>query len=67
MLKNATEKAPAAAGLAAAADGGRGRFARDAAEYATATGIRLQVVPGGDPATAAGSEGGPPSRPGDRP
>ena len=50
MLKNATEKAPAA-GLAAAASGGRGRFARDAAEYATATGIRLRVVPGGDPAT----------------
>jgi len=66
MLKNATEKAPAAAGLAAAASGGRGRFARDAAEYATATGIRLRVVPGGDPATAAGGEGGPPARPGDR-
>jgi hypothetical protein len=45
MLKNATEKAPAAAGLAAGA--GPGRFARDAAEYATATGIRLQVVNGG--------------------
>ena len=66
MLKNATEKAPAA-GLAAAASGGRGRFARDAAEYATATGIRLRVVPGGDPAIAAGGEGGgPPARPGDR-
>jgi hypothetical protein len=56
MLKNATEKAPAAGGLAAAASGGR--FARDAAEYATATGVRLRVVPGG--------EGGPPARPGDR-
>ena len=66
MLKNATEKAPAAGGLAAAASGGRGRFARDAAEYATATGVRLRVVPGGDPATAAGGEGGPPARPGDR-
>ena len=67
MLKNATEKAPAAAGRAAAASGGHGRFARDAAEYATATGIRLQVMPGGgDPATAAGCEGGPPARPGDR-
>ena len=65
MLKNATEKAPAAAGLAAAS-GGCGRFARDAAEYATATGVRLRVVPGGDPATAAGGEGGPPARPGDR-
>ena len=54
MLKNATEKAPAAGGLAAAASGGRGRFARDAAEYATATGVRLRVVPGGDPATAPG-------------
>src|SRR6266536_1830170 len=47
----ATEKAPAAAGLAAGAGAGPGRFARDAAEYATATGIRLQVVDGGsDPA-----------------
>jgi hypothetical protein len=60
MLKNATEKAPAAASLAAAADGG-GRFARDPAEYATATGIRLRVVSGGnDPATAAGGGDGPP-------
>ncbi len=51
MLKNATEKAPAADGLAAGAGAGPGRFARDAAEYATATGIRLQVVDGGsDPA-----------------
>jgi transposase len=65
MLKNATEKAPAAAGLAAAASGGRGRFARDAAGYATATGIRLQVMPGGsDPATVTGGEA--PTRSGDR-
>ena len=64
MLKNATEKAPAAAGLAATASGGS-RFARDAAEYATATGTRLRVVPGGDPATAAGGEGSPPARPRD--
>jgi len=50
MLKNATENAPAA-GLAAAAGAGPGRFARDAAEYATATGVRLQVLDGGsDPA-----------------
>jgi hypothetical protein len=49
MLKNATENTPAAAAPAAA--GGGGRFARDAAEYATATGVRLQVVDGGsDPA-----------------
>ena len=47
MLKNATENTPAAAVPAAA---GGGRFARDAAEYATATGVRLQVVDGGDPA-----------------
>jgi Integrase core domain len=47
MLKNATENTPAAAGLAAAGSPGPGRFARDAAEYATATGIRLQVVDGG--------------------
>jgi hypothetical protein len=68
MLRNATEKAPAAAGLAAAAGAGRGRFARDPAEYATATGVRLRVIPGGDPATVTGGgEGGPPSRPGDRP
>jgi len=46
MLKNATENTPAAAGLAAAG-AGPGRFARDAAEYATATGVRLQVVDGG--------------------
>jgi hypothetical protein len=46
MLKNATENTPAA-GLAAAAGPGPGRFARDAAEYATATGVRLQVVDGG--------------------
>ena len=50
MLKNATENTPAA-GLPAAAGAGPGRFARDAAEYATATGVRLQVVDGGsDPA-----------------
>jgi hypothetical protein len=49
MLKNATENTPAA-GLAAAAGAGPGRFARDAAEYATATGVRLQVLDGGDPA-----------------
>ena len=49
MLKNATENTPAA-GLAAAAGAGPGRFARDAAEYATTTGVRLQVVDGGDPA-----------------
>ena len=46
MLKNATEKnaAPAPAAVPA----GTGRFARDPAEYATATGVRLQVVDGGD-------------------
>jgi len=49
MLKNASENTPAA-GLAAAGSPGPGRFARDAAEYATATGVRLQVVDGGDPA-----------------
>ena len=50
MLKNATGNTPAA-GLAAAAGAGPGRFARDAAEYATATGVRLQVLDGGsDPA-----------------
>jgi hypothetical protein len=53
MLKNATENTPAA-GLAAAA-GGPGRFARDAAEYATATGIRLQVLDGGSDTAGAGS------------
>ena len=43
-------------GSCPAAAGG-GRFARDAAEYATATGIRLQVVDGGnDPAGAAGPD-----------
>jgi len=50
MLKNATENTPAA-GLAA---GGRRRSwpvrPGMAAEYATATGVRLQVVDGGDPA-----------------
>jgi transposase len=62
MLKNATENTPPA-GLAAAAGGGPGRFARDAAEYATATGVRLQVLPGGSDPVAAG-EPGPPA--GDR-
>jgi transposase len=66
MLKNATGKTLAAAGLPVAAGAGPGRFARDAAEYATATGIRLQVLPGGGPATVTGDEGGPPARPGDR-
>ena len=67
MLKNATENTPPAAGLPVAAGGDRGRFARDAAEYATATGIRLQVMPGGsDPATVTGGEGGPQTRSGDR-
>ena len=54
MLKNATENTPAA-GLAAAASAGPGRFARDAAEYATATGIRLQVLDGGSDTADAGS------------
>ena len=40
---------PGGSGLAAAAGGGPGRFARDAAEYATATGVRLQVVDGRRP------------------
>ena len=44
MLVNATEKNQA---VQAAAPAGTGRFARDPAEYATATGIRLQVVDGG--------------------
>ena len=47
MLKNATEKNPA---MPAAVPAGAGRFARDPAEYATATGVRLQVVDGGSPA-----------------
>ena len=55
MLKNATENTPAAAGLAAAGSPGPGRFARDAAEYATATGIRLQVLDGGSDTAGAGS------------
>src|SRR6266536_5065832 len=59
MLKNATENAPAAGGLAAAAVGGGGRFARDPAEYATATGVRLHVVTGG-------GEAGAPACPDDR-
>ena len=47
MLKNATEKntAPPAAAVPA----GAGRFARDPAGYATATGVRLQVMDGGRP------------------
>jgi hypothetical protein len=45
MLKNATEKNPAP--VAAAVPAGAGRFARDPAEYATATGVRLQVMDGG--------------------
>ncbi|MGH3229181.1 MAG: IS21 family transposase [Streptosporangiaceae bacterium] len=44
MLKNATENTAAAP---AAVPAGTGRFARDPAEYATATGVRLQVVDGG--------------------
>ena len=55
MLKNATENTPAA-GLAAAAGAGPGRFARDAAEYATATGIRLQVLDGGSDTAGAGPD-----------
>ena len=54
MLKNATENTPAT-GLTAAAGAGPGRFARDAAEYATATGIRLQVLDGGSGTADAGS------------
>lgn len=45
MLVNATEKNQAE--QAPAAPGGAGRFARDPAEYATATGMRLQVLDGG--------------------
>jgi hypothetical protein len=45
------------AGLAVTAAGGR--FARDPAEYATATGVRLHVVAGGnDPAAVTGGESG---------
>ena len=76
MLKNATENTPAA-GLAAATGAGPGRFARDAAEYATATGIRLQVLDGGsDPPTpgpdlplgpARGRKSTPPARRAPRP
>jgi Integrase core domain len=63
MLKNATEKNPPQGGAAAAA-GGRGRFARDPAEYATATGVRLRVFPGGSsPAGADGGEACPPAAP----
>jgi hypothetical protein len=39
----------------AAAGAGPGRFARDAAEYATATGIPLQVLDGGSDTAGAGS------------
>ena len=53
MLRNATENTPAP-GLAAAA-AGPGRFARDAAEYATATGTRLRVLDGGSDTAGAGS------------
>src|SRR6266852_7742354 len=55
MLKNATEKDPPQGGTAAAA-GGRGRFARDPAEYATSTGVRLRVFPGGSPAVAGSGQ-----------
>src|SRR5260370_31791735 len=41
MLVNATEKNQA---VQAAAPAGTGRFARDPAEYSTATGIRLHAV-----------------------
>ena len=44
MLKNATERSTPATPAAVPAGG---RFARDPAEYATATGVRLQVVDGG--------------------
>jgi hypothetical protein len=37
------------------AGAGPGRFARDAAEYATATGIPLQVLDGGSDTAGAGS------------
>src|SRR6266496_4199924 len=68
MLKNATENAPAAGGLAAAAVGGGGRFARDPAEYATATGVRLHVVTGGGEAATVtgGGQAGAPACPDDR-
>jgi transposase len=33
------------------------RFARDPREFATATGVRMQVLPGGGPAAAAGTPG----------
>jgi hypothetical protein len=46
MLKNATEK-NAAPSSSSAVPAGAGRFARDPAEYATATGVRLQIVDGG--------------------
>jgi hypothetical protein len=45
MLKNATERDAAA--VPATVPAGAGRFARDPAEYATATGVRLHVVDGG--------------------
>ena len=53
MLKNATENTPVA-GLAAVAGAGPGRFARDPAEYATATGIPLQVLDGGSDTAGSG-------------
>ena len=55
MLKNATENTPSAGLAADGASAGPGRFARDAAEYATATGIRLQVLDGGSDTAGAGS------------
>ena len=39
--------------MPAAAPAGTGRFARDPAEYATATGVRLQVVDGAAPTASA--------------
>src|SRR5204862_7570158 len=60
MLVNATEKNQA---VQAAAPAGTGRFARDPAEYATATGIPLQVVDGGSrPRPAAAADPGPQAR-----
>ena len=51
-------RTPRRPGLAGAAGAGPGRFARDAAEYATATGVRLQVLDGGsdNPRAAAGPD-----------
>ena len=50
MLVNATEKTRRCRRLPARGAAGTGRFARDPAEYATATGVRLQVVDGGSDA-----------------